>query len=57
MYKYKGGAFLVGVPARDLTEEEVQKLSKDLQEVVKKGNLYELVEEKRKNQKVQESEE
>jgi len=43
MYKYKGDGWIVGVPARDLTEQEFQRLDKDLQEKVKASIYYELV--------------
>ena len=42
MYKYKGDGFIVGVPARDLSELEFSALSKDLQEAVKSSKFYEL---------------
>lgn len=37
MWKYLGGAFLPGIPARDLTDEEAKKYGL---EKVKKSNLY-----------------
>lgn len=44
MYKYIGnGNWVVGVPARDLSMVEFEALDSDLQDVVKKCGLYELV--------------
>ena len=41
MLKYVGkGAFLIGVPARDLTDEEIEKLGLDKKALIKSG-LYE----------------
>lgn len=43
MWKYLGGAFLPGIPARDLTDEEVKEygLAK-----IKKSNLYKHIKDK-----------
>jgi hypothetical protein len=42
-YKFVGkdGEFYGSVPARDLTEEEFSMLPKELQQMVKDGDLYE----------------
>lgn len=44
MYKYVGdGAAIVGIPARDLSKDEVKELDKDL---IEKSGLYEKIKEK-----------
>ena len=48
MYKYVGTSFLVGVPARDITKQEFETLTKEQQEAVKNSGLYELAKEKTK---------
>jgi hypothetical protein len=40
-YKYLGGGFLVGIPARDLTVEEVKEL--EVKEAVEASPLYQKV--------------
>ena len=46
MWKYKGKAFIDGIPARDITDEEFRKLSKTDQDAIRGSGLYELVEKK-----------
>jgi len=41
MWKYKGKAFIDGIPARDITDEEFEKLSKTDQDAVRSSGLYE----------------
>jgi hypothetical protein len=43
MYKYKGGGFIVGIPARDISKEEFETFDKVTQEAIKTSGLYELV--------------
>lgn len=43
MIKYKGnGNYIQGVPARDLSMDEWNSLSKELQEAAMKSGLYEM---------------
>jgi hypothetical protein len=41
MWKYKGGGFIPGVPARDITEQEYEQLDAELQKAVRESGLYE----------------
>lgn len=42
MWKYKGEGFVVGIPARDITEAEYNAMNKEDQQTVKTCGLYEL---------------
>jgi hypothetical protein len=42
MYKYIGDGWIHGIPARDLSEDEFYKLTKEQQEEIKKSPLYQL---------------
>ncbi len=44
-WKYKGGGFVAGIPARDLTASEGKKYGEDL---IKKSGLYEEIKPKYK---------
>ena len=39
-YIYKGGGFFNGVPTRDMSAEEWEKLPKEIQEAALKAGLY-----------------
>jgi len=41
-YKFLGGGFIQGIPARDLTEDEFNALTDGQKEQVRKSGLYEL---------------
>jgi hypothetical protein len=51
MWKYKGGGFVPGIPARDLSDEEVQAIGED---VLKASGLYEKVENRREKPRASE---
>lgn len=42
MYKYKGDGFIIGIPARDISDEEFNKMNKEQQEQIKNSPWYEL---------------
>lgn len=41
MWKYNGKGFVIGIPARNLTDEEVEKMSKQDRAAVEKCGYYE----------------
>lgn len=43
MWKYKGNGYVIGIPARDIPEDEFSRMSKEEQELIKSSKLYELV--------------
>lgn len=45
MYKYIGNGFVAGIPARDLTEEEAERIGVD---IIKACGLYEIPKKSRK---------
>lgn len=49
MWKYKERSWLPNVPARDITDEEYQKMDEETKRLIKESGLYELVNEKKKN--------
>ena len=49
MYKYLGGGFIVGIPARDISKAEFDAMSKAVQDVVKDCGLYKLIKTAAKN--------
>jgi hypothetical protein len=54
-YKYKGDQFVVGIPARDITDEEFNAMSKEDQETVKTCGFYELEKKKQSPKETQEN--
>jgi hypothetical protein len=49
MYKYLGGGFIVGIPARDISKTEFDALNKTVQDVIKDCGLYKLIKTAAKN--------
>lgn len=43
-WRYKGGGFIPGVPARDLTESEMRHFEQEATPGIRKSGLYERVE-------------
>lgn len=43
-WRYKGGGFIPGVPARDLTESEMRHFEQEATGGIRKSGLYERVE-------------
>lgn len=60
MWKYIGSGWIAGIPARDISQEEFQKMDKEERELIETCGLFELMEQKEKPKKnvrnVQESE-
>ena len=50
MLKYTGGGFVIGVPARDLTEKELNELGMDADALVRTG-LYKKAEDRAEQKK------
>lgn len=45
--KFIGGGYFIGIPARDLTEDEWNAIPKDEQKAILKSGIYTLVEDKK----------